>query len=143
MGLDMGAAGLTSVWAARSNVFWRNHGPRYFSADNGNRIVNIAAPPFDPNNRVDMVNAQHFMWYRDRRPEHILPTLHFTLDESFALGQDVATINQFVRQSKAEFVTGARDINNDAHWNAYLNDLNRMGLPRWIATSQAAFDRIR
>jgi hypothetical protein len=73
----------------------------------------------------------------------VLPALKYTADEAFAIGQDITTINEFVRQAIAEFVVGTRDVHSDAAWNAYLSDLNRMNLPRWITTAQAAFNRLK
>jgi hypothetical protein len=35
-----------------------------------------------------------------------------------------------------EFVTGVRDINNNAHWNSYLAELDRMSSPEMVQILQ-------
>ena len=41
-------------------------------------------------------------------------------------------INEYVMASATEFVLGVRDINDDAQWEAYLNELDAMGLEHYI-----------
>ncbi|MDR0450846.1 MAG: extracellular solute-binding protein [Treponema sp.] len=47
-----------------------------------------------------------------------------------------AVLNPFKEQAIAEFVTGVRDINSDAAWNAYLAELDRMGSRDLVAIYQ-------
>jgi putative aldouronate transport system substrate-binding protein len=65
--------------------------------------------------------------------------LAFTLDESREYAELNRLIIDYVEQSLARFVTGDLDLNRD--WDRYLADLERMGLRRLIAITQAAFDR--
>jgi hypothetical protein len=37
-----------------------------------------------------------------------------------------AVLDPFKKQAFVEFITGTRDINNSAHWNAYLAELDRL-----------------
>jgi putative aldouronate transport system substrate-binding protein len=53
----------------------------------------------------------------------------------------MTNVNTYVEQSVAEFVTGARDINSDSAWNVYLRELWNIGLRRWIAAAQTAYNR--
>ena len=48
----------------------------------------------------------------------------------------VAGAPGLVEQFYAEFVTGARDINNDAHWRAYTTELERAGVNRYVEIMQ-------
>ncbi len=41
-----------------------------------------------------------------------------------------------VDQYTAEFITGARDINDDAEWDAYVDELRRAGVDRWVEINQ-------
>ena len=43
-----------------------------------------------------------------------------------------------VDQYTAEFITGARDITDDAEWDAYVNELQRAGVDRWVEINQIA-----
>ena len=129
-------------WSSPSKAFWHMHNPRYYPVELGNTVGNSTVP-FDPNDKISMGAVYNWQWYRGKYPEHILPDLKYTLDEAMRVGQIITDVNAYVRQSTAEFVTGARDINNDTVWNAYLNELTRMRLPQWITTAQAVYDRTR
>ena len=48
----------------------------------------------------------------------------------------VAGAPGLVEQFYAEFVTGSRDINNDAHWRAYTTELERAGVNRYVEIMQ-------
>jgi putative aldouronate transport system substrate-binding protein len=65
------------------------------------------------------------------------------LEEARKIAQSSTNIREYVRQSIAEFVTSARDINNDRAWNDYITELNNMGLQTWLSASQTAFDRMK
>ena len=45
-------------------------------------------------------------------------------------------LNEYVAQSVAEFVTGGRDINDDAQWNSYVDELRAMGMDRLVELTQ-------
>jgi len=62
-----------------------------------------------------------------------LPQLQVEL-ETDALG----TINDYLVRASQEFVTGARDIEND--WEAFVGHLNTLGLQNVVNTFQAALD---
>jgi putative aldouronate transport system substrate-binding protein len=47
-----------------------------------------------------------------------------------------AVLGSYKDQAIAEFVTGVRDINNNADWNAYLADLDRIGSKDLVAIYQ-------
>ena len=130
------------IWGMPTNQFWQNPGPRYASAELGNTRGSLTRP-FVPDSAVAILDAYNHQWYVPSRPQHILPALKYTLPEAQRNGVAITTVRQYVDQSIAEFVTGTRDINNDAAWNAYLRELENMGLQEWITTAQAAFNRTR
>ena len=43
-----------------------------------------------------------------------------------------ALIKGFIQQADTEFIMGIRDINDDAQWEAYLEELNSYGLEDYI-----------
>lgn len=65
--------------------------------------------------------------------------MKYTIEEAEQIQDQLTTIPDFVKQSLAEFVTGARDI--EGGWDTYLKELDNMGLQQWIATAQTAYDR--
>ena len=60
-----------------------------------------------------------------------------TADE---LAQLQTNLQNYVTQSNAEFVTGQRDINDDAAWAAYLADIESLGLARYLEIYQTGYD---
>jgi putative aldouronate transport system substrate-binding protein len=49
------------------------------------------------------------------------------------------TINSFVNENLALFVTGQKSI--DSEWDAYISELERMGLQRYIQLQQSGYER--
>ena len=48
-------------------------------------------------------------------------------------------INEYIWVADTEFVMGIRDINDDAQWEAYLKDLEDMGLQEYLETLEIAY----
>ena len=129
----------STVWADNQSQTWRNHGPRYASLEMGNTVYDFSSGrPFDPDDPTQL-NAKCYELYYDKHPEKVLPALKYTIEEAEQIQDQLTTIPDFVKQSLAEFVTGARDI--EGGWDTYLKELDNMGLQQWIATAQTAYDR--
>jgi putative aldouronate transport system substrate-binding protein len=133
---------MTGVWGEPSAQFWHNPGPRYASEEQGNTRGSYTRP-FNPDSRVAILDAYNYQWYIDKHPPHILPLAKFSAEDALKIAEPKTNINTYIDQSVAEFVTGVRDINNDAHWNAYLRELSNLGLQTWIDAEQKTFDRQR
>lgn len=130
---------LSTVWSDNQSQTWRNHGPRYASAEEGNTVFDFSSGiPYDRDDPTQL-NARNYEMYYDKHPDVVLPTLKYTLEETEANQDAITNIPDFVKQSLAEFVTGARDIENG--WDTYLTELENMGLSQWIEAAQAAYDR--
>jgi putative aldouronate transport system substrate-binding protein len=135
---------MTDIWNAPSNKFWHNQGPRYASMQQGNTRGSTMAP-FDPNSYAASVNGHNYRFNLEAHPKNILPApLKYTAAEAERVAEPINNVNEYVFQAIAEFTIGnGRDINNDAHWNTYLQNLNSMGLPTWLTAAQATFDRMK
>jgi putative aldouronate transport system substrate-binding protein len=134
---------LTDIWNAPSNKFWHNQGPRYASMQQGNTRGSLQAP-YNPASAAAMVNGYNYQYNLNAHPQHILPSpLKYNSFEAEKISEPLVNVSDYVFQSIAEFVTGARDIGNDTQWNNYLRDLNNMGLQTWLSTAQAAYDRVK
>ena len=130
-------ASIEDVWAVNNNITWRNVCPRYENKYFKAGIVNLAAGtnygwPYN-------TQALNGKLYADKHPEHVLPTLRYTSEESEKILDAVANIPGFIHQSMAEFITGVRDI--EKGWDTYLAELESMGLSTWISVSQDAYNR--
>ena len=66
--------------------------------------------------------------------------LTFTVDEARDFNQLHIAIRDYVDQSMAQFVSGGTAL-NDANWNAYTQQIDRMGVANLLRLAQTAFDR--
>jgi putative aldouronate transport system substrate-binding protein len=61
-------------------------------------------------------------------------------EDASELAELQTNIDGFVNQANAEFITGQRDINDDAAWQDYLRNLDELGLPRYLELQQKGYD---
>ena len=87
----------------------------------------------------------HLMvWTRDlmqphRVEKHMLPDLVFDTsveDELVDLQELITSETGMVMQRSTQFVLGQLDVNSDAAWNDYVNELNRAGVSRYTEIFQ-------
>lgn len=64
------------------------------------------------------------------------------LETSAELADLQTNIATYITQAQAEFVTGQRDIADDAAWDAYVADIEGLGLARYLELLQAAYDAL-
>ena len=133
---------ISTIWSDNQSQAWRNHGPRYASLEMGNTVYDYSSGnKFDVNDPTQL-NAKCYELYYPKHPEYVLPTLKYTLEETELIQEQLTTLPTFVDQCMAEFITGARSL-DDAGWNAYLDELETMGLSTWLETAQTAYDRTK
>ena len=77
----------------------------------------------------------------DYRPTEFIRKLMYTENENTIVSDIQATLDAYVLEMTAGFLAGNRDI--DATWNAYIAELNRIGLARYLSTVQTAYNRMR
>ena len=67
----------------------------------------------------------------------------FTTDESDKLDMlgGNSNLNTYVAENYASFITGSKDINSDADWEAYLAGFSALNLDKIMAIRQGALDR--
>ncbi|PRY11078.1 extracellular solute-binding protein [Kineococcus rhizosphaerae] len=61
-------------------------------------------------------------------------------EESAEVAELTTNIQNLVSQASAEFVTGTRDVNDDAAWTSYVDELDSTGLSRYLQIEQKAYD---
>jgi putative aldouronate transport system substrate-binding protein len=59
--------------------------------------------------------------------KYFIPPIVFNEEDNARISDINATVRTYRETARAEFITGAKNINNDAVWNAYVADLERMG----------------
>ena len=71
----------------------------------------------------------------------VVAGLIYTADEQEVITDYYAEIKSFVESTWAAYAIGTLDIEDDAAWNDYINQLERMNLAECVEVTQAAFDR--
>jgi len=121
------------VWGESQNVYLANRMPGWSRFGSN---ANVATD--------DPYNLEKVLW--DAHLEYIpyatgkrVPPLNYTDAEAREYTEISNTLHQYVEQSLAEFVTGARDI--DAGWDDYVAECQKIGVDRMMEINQTAFDR--
>jgi putative aldouronate transport system substrate-binding protein len=65
-----------------------------------------------------------------------IPPLLMNSTDNSRVADVNAVLDPFKKQAFVEFITGVRDINNNAHWNAYLAELDRLGSKEMVQIMQ-------
>lgn len=73
------------------------------------------------------------------KPEHVVPPLMLTRDESAEISNIRTMINDYVEENQAVFCLGTRDI--DKEWDSYIKEFSTLGLNRMLEIYQTAYDR--
>ena len=68
------------------------------------------------------------------------PALIYNAEEAAEITQLKTDINNYLGNMHAQFITGQADI--DADWDAFIAQLDEMGLQRLLEIEQAAYDRL-
>jgi putative aldouronate transport system substrate-binding protein len=68
--------------------------------------------------------------------ELFVPPAVMSTADNTRIGDIEAVLNPYKNQAWVEFITGVRDINNNAQWNAYLADLDRLGSKELVSIRQ-------
>ena len=124
-------------WSEQTNCWWQSSYPTYAPEE---LIVGQAWDGNVGNTQYQVTQAVPY--YRGREPEHVVGTLIFTTDEADAISDSTTTIIDYVDESIARFITGDLDIDDDAAWQSYLDELEQMGLSDLLAVYQAAYTRM-
>jgi putative aldouronate transport system substrate-binding protein len=79
-------------------------------------------------------------YYMNKAPAKVVYPFNMTLDESEEIDEVKNTINTYVKEAVARFITG--DMNIETDWENYKRELDKMGFKRYMEISQIAYDRM-
>ena len=123
------------------NKTWGQMNPRYAPFEMGEAVANLLKP-YDPNRPSEKIITQNFEYYHRRHPVYLFPENPVYNPEGAKIAaRTKVEVQTLYRSATAEFTVGVRDINSDTAWNAYLNEMNNIGLQEWIRVAQEAWDR--
>ena len=82
--------------------------------------------------------------YTDKHPKEIISKLIYTQEEQETVTPLLASMVTYVKEMIANFCTNndGMDINDDAVWQQYLDQLNSIGLSQILECVQASYDRM-
>ncbi|MFY9297150.1 MAG: ABC transporter substrate-binding protein [Caldicoprobacterales bacterium] len=94
----------------------------------------------NPDEPLEIILYEATKQYEPFRPDYteVLPPLVFTEEQSNELADLEKTIQDYVEQMVARFITGDADLEND--WDNYVSTLEDMGIDRYVEIIQEAYD---
>ena len=90
----------------------------------------------------EYMNAQAALLCRDHEPQEYVQVLIFTPEEEAGIAPIRADIESHVKKTIVDFITGKRNVYDDAEWQRYLNEFDDLGLHEFLQTAQKAHDRM-
>ena len=79
------------------------------------------------------------VWDPSTDGAHTMPPVTMTSEEGASYSAIMGDINTYVQESTVKFITGALDV--DAEWDAYVSQVESMGLEEATGYQQAALER--
>jgi len=75
-------------------------------------------------------------------PEEVILALVYNAEEQEVVSEYKTLVVDFVKSQRALFISGNLDIDSDADWEAYIQNLEDQGLNEWLEVSQSAYTRM-
>lgn len=135
-----------SLWGTLQNKWWAQVGPNIMTEETNVRFTisgNIGTE-IEQASYVNEYRARHALndakQYRD--DSKIVAGLVYTEDEQEVITDYYSEIKTYVETMWASYATGTADIEDDAAWNEYISQLEKMGLADCIEATQTCYDRM-
>lgn len=91
------------------------------------------------------MHAESYRLFEEREAaqdnSHRCPTLSRTAEEDERIEAYVTNVGSRRNKAMTEFITGVMNINSDADWNAYLKEMEDLGIQNILDVYQTAYDR--
>lgn len=78
-----------------------------------------------------------------KTPEEVVTDIAYTAEEREYYNSVKQVVTDYIKEARAKFGTGVWDPNNDADWQTYLNELEAIGLSKYIENAQGAYTRMK
>ena len=122
------------MWGQPQNQSWFSTGPYV-------RGYEIPAGMVWNGNPLDSeyIIANAMPEYINKGPAEYISTLIYTEEENEIIAEPLTALESYVGEARAQFITGDLDI--EADWDAYLNELYNNELAAVLEVMQAAYSR--
>lgn len=142
MGVDGDPASYISIlaWGQINSSHWNEIGPTYNDFDNnGVKGDN----PYELQQYLWNATVNHYAPYKPPVEMCHNSKLYFMSDDARRLSEIDTDLKSYTRNALAEFVTGVKNPNDDAQWEAYLNELKALGYEEYLSIVQARYDSMK
>lgn len=95
----------------------------------------VTTMPDDAAWRLDILKK---VYVPDMKAENIYPRVFFSAEELDRLSSIETDLFPYVLQKRSEWIENGKV---DAEWDAYLKELDRLGLQEWLKIKQDGYDR--
>jgi putative aldouronate transport system substrate-binding protein len=113
-----------------------------FLEDNWKNLFQVTGDITEPANYEARLYQETIKLVPYAADVQIIPPMAYSQDDAARLSQIQAPINDHVKASFIEFITGRRSLDNNT-WNTYKQELERLGYPELISIMQSAYDNRR
>ena len=133
-----------SAYTEQGNSTW-------YSCGGVVRPTCIWSSVFNPEGRSEQSLARSYIsqglvknFYEEARhlPEN-LTFLVYNAEEQEVVTQYSQMVEDFAEEQLALFISGAKDPNSDADWEAYLKAMEQEGALEWLEVAQSAYTRMK
>ncbi len=130
------------VWTDQNNQVWHTMTPKNWPCHSGINAVS-SEDPASWSARKGLLAKE--IWLANREaglPDEVCYTLVYNEEEG-AINADLSsTITSYLDESRAFFISGTLDPNDDATWNTYLNTVKEMGVEDLLKAAESAYARM-
>ena len=123
------------AWSTLQNSHWCQTGP-YIREKAYSAGVVWSGNPLDHNRTI----AEAQIRYEGKNPDEYITKLIYTEEEREIAVEAIATLDEYVSEMTAKFITGAIDI--DAGWAEFQNQIEKIGAADVLECAQAAYERM-
>ena len=127
-------------WTTENNIIWNTNA---FNMLPPKLFAGLAGDPYPEGNRRYQMDT---LWYssvplrNSKHPAEICQGLIMTQEEIDATAEIEASLRSYVDEATANFTLGNKNIEND--WDAYVAELEAMGLSYYLEVCQSVYDRM-
>lgn len=141
MGYKASFRELTALWGTVQNIMWYQQGPwarEYFIASG--RV--LPADPLTTGARAATIQWAYSPCYPEK--DSYISRLIFTEDESDQVSMTLSDLDSYIQTARSSFCSNkdGMDIYSDDAWNAYLKQLDIIGMQSVLPVLQTVYDRM-
>ncbi len=137
IGIDLHFKILNNIWGSVQKVHWNFNNPG--TTPSGFTEAFKAAPPKTNDPDPERFNREYAK-LSNYGPEEPIIVIKYDDKEMNEIKDIRANLKTYVTESMARFITG--DMKIETNWDAYLKELNSIGLKKFVDTTQTAWDRM-